>query len=304
MMAVTAEPSSLAIDPARREDLADVVRIEQVAWPAGDSLRAAPRTLAGRIEAGLMLVAREPARGRVVGYITTFRPTWGHPAACAELLSACPAPLLDGSAEARWPRLARRYGLPRDWAAATGGGDLRGGALHRADGAVVFGVGIATDPAVQGQGIAGALLRAAHRAARASGARYFVGYGRLPLFHRATRSPLDDYLLFAQRRPDGLAPHDLGLRVHWRAGARPAMTAAGRARYIGIPGAMPDDRESRGCGVLVVTPLEDPSVYPFERLVGDAATDGATAAGAARDRRIVTHRATRASAALTADAAG
>ena len=93
------------------------------------------------------------------------------PAALDELLGGCPDDLLALPADDRWTEIRARYRLPRDWHAATDDGRLGGGALHDADGEVVFGIGITTDPRERQRGIAQALLDGALAIARRQGAR-------------------------------------------------------------------------------------------------------------------------------------
>jgi GNAT superfamily N-acetyltransferase len=220
-----------------------------------------------RIAIGGMIVARLGAGGKLVGAISTFRPRWIRPATLDELLSGCPDELLTLRAEERWTEIRSRYRLPRDWHAATDDGRLADGALHDPDGEVVFGIGITTDPRERQRGIAQALLDGALTIARQQGARHFLAYSRLPMYSAHASDTPEQYVSRAVQRDGVVKPFDFGFRLHWAAGARPLRSAEGRSRYIVIPGSMPDDTESLTCGVLVITPLRDTSVFPFEAAV-------------------------------------
>ena len=217
-----------------------------------------------RIALGGMIVARLGAGGKLVGGISTFRPRWIHPATLDELLDCCPDEPLALPWEQRWAEISARYRLPRDWHAATDDGRLGGGALHDADGEVVFGIGITTDPRERQRGIAQALLDGALAIARRQGARTFLAYSRLPMYSLHASDSPEQYVSRTVQRDGVVKPFDFGFRLHWAVGARPLRSAGGRrSRYIVIPGSMPDDAESLTCGVLVITPLGDRSVFPF-----------------------------------------
>ncbi len=202
-----------------------------------------------RIAIGGVFVA---TRGNtVIGCLSTFRPRWANADALDEIIADCPSAMIGLPAAARWRAACARWRLPHDWHAATADGTLADGALHRGDGEVVFGVGVATDPRARGTHVAQALLGHALDDARASGARYFLGYSRLPQYHASVLG-LDAYLRLGRPGP---TPHDFGLRLHWAVGAKPASTREGRSCWVGIPASMHDDPESRGAGVLVVNPL-------------------------------------------------
>jgi GNAT superfamily N-acetyltransferase len=249
------------VERAGESDVPDLVRLEELAWPSGQAMRADGDKFACRIRMGGVLAARR--EGRLVGFLSTFRPRWAGADALAEILSSCPADILALPAAARWEELRRRYGLPSSWHEATDEGRLEGGRLHRPGGEVVFGIGIATDPRERGRSVARALLaNALARAARA-GARYFLAYSRLPQYAAFPMLSLDDYLAAPATRGGRVGPYDFGFRLHWSVGAKPARTNEGRARYVGIPTTMRDDVESRGCGALIVTPLHDLEPYPF-----------------------------------------
>jgi GNAT superfamily N-acetyltransferase len=217
-----------------------------------------------RIALGGMIVARLGAGGTLVGAISTFRPRWIRPSTVDELLRDCPDELLALAGEQRWTEIRAHYGLPRDWHAATDDGRLGGGALHDPDGEIVFGIGITTDPRERQRGIAQVLLDGALAIARQQGARHFLAYSRLPMYFLHASDTPEQYVSRTVQRDGAVKPFDFGFRLHWAAGARPLRSAGGRSRYIVIPGSMPDDAESVTCGVLIITPLRDRSVFPFE----------------------------------------
>ena len=271
MVVATAIPYSppTLVRRAERCDLDELSRLEHDAWPDGDCMRADADEFAHRIAVGGVLVAQR--RGRIVGSLTTFRPRWAHARVLDEIVAHCPAELLSLPTHERWSAVCERWGLPIDWHAATADGHVRERGMHRPGGDVIFGVGIATDPTERSTNIASALLEHALVAARRSGVRYFVGYGRLPQFHASTLS-LDAYLRRTRVAVGAEVPHDVTLRLHWRAGARPARTRDGDAMWLGIPAAMRDDPESRGAGVLVVTPLGRRSPFPLARAAASIVT--------------------------------
>jgi GNAT superfamily N-acetyltransferase len=252
---------------ARPSDIEAILRVEQAAWPGGECMRADADKFAFRIALRGVFVACR--LNRIVGCLTTFRPSWACASAFDEIVSSCPIELIRRPAQERWREACRRWHLPADWHEATADGTLREPGLHRPDGDVVFGVGIATDPAERGTRVAQALLEHALAVARSTGARHFVGYGRLPQYHASTL-PLEAYLRRPRAAAGRCAPHDLGLRLHWSVGARPARTPGRTSRYLGIPASMRDDPESRDAGFLIVNPLCTRARFPFERIVGTA----------------------------------
>ena len=255
----------LIVEPATDRDIDAIVDLERRGWPQAGSIHADRDRFCRRIALGGMIVAR--FGGKLVGAISTFRPRWIHPAALDEMLGSCPDDLLTLPAEQGWTAIRARYGLPRDWHAATDDGRLGGGALHDADGEIVFGIGITTDPRERQRGIAQALLDGALTIARRQGARTFLAYSRLPMYSLHASDTPEQYVSRTMQRDGVVKPFDFGFRLHWAAGAKPLCSAAGRSRYIVIPGSMPDDAESLTCGVLVITPLGDKSVFPFEAAI-------------------------------------
>lgn len=255
-----ASPSPVLVRRADATDIEAILRVERAAWPTGECMQACAEKLAHRIALGGLYVACRDAR--IVGSVSTFRPAWARARLIDEIVAECPGDLLRLPVAERWSAACRRWSLPIDWHAATADGSLRERGLHRPGGDVVFGVGIATDPAERGTKVASALLEHVLVAARRTGARYFMGYGRLPQFH-ASALDLDAYVHRTRAGVRPFVPHDLGLRLHWRAGARPARTPDGTARWLAIPASMHDDPESRGAGVLAVTPLGRRSPWPL-----------------------------------------
>jgi hypothetical protein len=260
-------PTDVTFSAAYARDVEEITRLEAASWPAGEAMRADADKFATRIRLGGVMTARRD--GRIVGVLTTFRPRWADADRLADMLAHDAGPAFALDPEPRWAGLSRRWQLPCDWHAATADGTLDRGRLHDPEGRVVFGVGLATDPRERGKNIAKGLLDRALVYAAWRGARYFLGYGRLPQFHRSDAS-LDAYLLSARPRPGHLAPHDFGLRVHWSVGARPLAAADGRLRFVPIPRSMHDDAESRNAGALIVTPLAQRQALPFERVLATA----------------------------------
>ena len=174
----------LIVELATDRDIDAILDLERRGWPQAGSMQADRDRFCRRIALGGMIVARLGAGGKLVGAISTFRPRWIHPATLDELLGGCPDDLLALPGEQRWTEIRARYRLPRDWHAATDDGRLGGGALHDADGEVVFGIGITTDPRERQRGIAQALLDGALAIA--------AGKGRGPFWRtadsRCTRS--------------------------------------------------------------------------------------------------------------------
>ena len=202
--------------------------------------------------------------GRLIGFLSTFRPRWADAGTLERILTRCPEDVLSLPASARWEEMQRLFGLPASWHDATAEGTLEDGRLQpRPGGEVVFGVGIATDPRERGKSVAHALLAAALGRAAASGARYFLAYSRLPQYRSFPMLSLDEYLAVPATRGGTCGPTTSASGCAGAWGAQPARTAGGRARSVGIPTAVRDDVESRGCGALVITPLDDRG-YPFE----------------------------------------
>ena len=255
----------LIVEPATDCDIDAILELERRGWPQAGSMQADRDRFCSRIALGGMIVARLGAGRKLVGAISTFRPQWIHPATLDELLGSGRA--AGTSREQRWTEIRARYRLPRDWHAATDDGRLGGGALHDADGEVVFGIGITTDPRERQRGIAQALLDGALAIARRQGARYFLAYSRLPMYSLHASDTPEQYVSRTVQRDGVVKPFDFGFRLHWAAGAKPLRSAGGHSRYVVIPGSMPDDAESLTCGVLVITPLADRSVFAFNAAI-------------------------------------
>jgi GNAT superfamily N-acetyltransferase len=257
------QSSEIATGRASTRDLDDLVALERVAWPDRACMRAARATFELRVSMRGVWLARDED-GRVVGSLSTFRPRWARSEVFDELRNNCPDFLFALPTALRWRALCSRFQLPANWHAATDDGRLAEGQLHDDHGAVLFGVGVATDPRVRGRSIASALLDAALRDAQQCGALYFVGYSRLPLYHRHGALELSDYIRTGVQRNGRWVPHDHGFRLHWSLGAQPLSSRSGRVMYQGIPGAMQDDPESRNAGVLIITPLVNRRTSPFD----------------------------------------
>jgi GNAT superfamily N-acetyltransferase len=257
----------LIVEPATDHDIEAILDLERRGWPQAGSMQADRDRFCRRIALGGMIVARLAESAKLVGAISTFRPRWIRPATLDELLNRCPEQLLGLPPDQSWTEIRARYRLPRDWHAATDDGRLAGGALHDPGGEVVFGIGITTDPRERQRGIAQALLDGALAIARRQGARTFLAYSRLPMYSLHASDTPEQYVARTVQRDGVVKPFDFGFRLHWAAGAKPLRSAGGRARYIVIPGSMPDDAESLTCGVLVITPLGDRSVFPFEAAI-------------------------------------
>jgi GNAT superfamily N-acetyltransferase len=252
------------VELATDGDIDAILDLERRGWPQAGSMQADRERFRNRIALGGMIVARFGSGGRMVGAISTFRPRWICSSTVDDLLSDCPDEMLALAGEERWTQIRAYYDLPRDWHAATDDGRLGGGALHDAGGEVVFGIGITTDPRERQHGIAQALLDGALTIARQQGARHFLAYSRLPMYSLHASDTPEQYVSRTVRRDGVVKPFDFGFRLHWAAGAKPLRSARGRSRYIVIPGSMPDDTESVTCGVLIITPLSDRAVFPFE----------------------------------------
>jgi GNAT superfamily N-acetyltransferase len=257
----------LIVELATERDIDAILELERRGWPQTGSMQADRDRFSLRIALGGLMVARLGVGGRLVGAISTFRPRWIRSATLDVLLDGCPNDLLALTGKQCWTEIGACYGLPRDWHAATDDGRLGGGTLHDADGDVVFGIGITTDPRERQRGIAQALLHSAFTVARRQGARTFLGYSRLPMYSLHESDTPEQYVSRTVQRDGVVKPFDFGFRLHWAAGAKPLRDASGRSRYIVIPGSMPDDAESLACGVLVITPLDDRSVFPFEAAI-------------------------------------
>ena len=257
----------LIVELATQHDIDALVELERRGWPQAGSMQSDEDRFCNRIALGGMIVARLGAVRKVVGAISTFRPRWIRTAQLDELLGDCPDELLALPTDQRWTEICARYSLPRDWHGATDDGRLDGGAMHDSKGEVVFGIGITTDPQERQRGIARALLDGALAIARRQGAQYFLAYSRLPMYSFHASETPEHYVSRTVERDGVVKPFDFGFRLHWSVGAKPIRSASGRSRYIVIPGSMPDDAESLTCGVLVITPLGDRSVFPFEATV-------------------------------------
>jgi GNAT superfamily N-acetyltransferase len=200
----------LIVALASDRDIDAILELERRGWPHAGSMQPDRDRFCSRIALGGMIVARLGTTGRLVGAISTFRPRWIRPPIVDELLGDCPDELLALPGEKCWTRLRARYRLPRDWHGATDDGRLGGGAIHDADGEVVFGIGITTDPRARRRGIARALLDGALAIARRQGARYFVAYSRLPMYSLHASDTPEQYVSRTVHRDGVVKPFDFG----------------------------------------------------------------------------------------------
>ena len=172
----------LIVELATVRDIDAILDLERRGWPQAGSMQADRDRFRNRIALGGMIVARLGSGGPLVGAISTFRPRWIRLSTVDDLLADCPDKLLALAGEQRWTEIRAHYDLPCDWHAATDDGRLGGGTWHDADGEVVFGIGITTDPRERQRGVAQALLDGALAIARQQGALHFLAYSRLPMY--------------------------------------------------------------------------------------------------------------------------
>lgn len=248
-------------------DVRQVVEIEKRTWPSGEDMVADEEKFTIRQRIGGLIVAKHPGTGQVFGYVTVFKPKWASASALQEILEGCTDTIVGLPPHERWNLVSNHYGIPHNWHEATGNGWLYDGAvpLHDSKGKVAFGVGVTTDKDYQGLGIVDKTLSKALELAAESGAKYFMGFSRLPAYQETEAAwgelTLDEYVHlwqcdhYSERSSSLLLPHDYGFRFHWRLGAQPACTESGMVGYIGVPNAMADDQESNNAGVLVITPF-------------------------------------------------
>lgn len=262
-MSVSNSPHAI-VRLANLSDLEAILAIETVGWPVGDGMRAEAAKFATRIACGFVSIACD-SENSVLGIFTAFRPKWARAERLDALLQSCPNEIFDQSADERWPSLCRHYGLSNNWHEATAEGTIHQGAMHDPGGDVLYGVGLAVRPECKGRGVARFLLQSTLEDATRNGARYFLGYGRLPMFHLFPHTNVDAYLRLTQRADDGLQPLDPQVRFYWSLGARPIRSVDGRYRYVGIPGSMREDPESLEHGLLIVAPM-CAKPFPMERL--------------------------------------
>jgi GNAT superfamily N-acetyltransferase len=262
-MSTTQEPLPI-VRLAEPKDLDAIIAIETAGWPSGDGMRAERFKFTSRIECKFVWVACD-ARGEVVGMFSAFRPQWARPDRLDELLAGCSSAIFDQDPVERWQSLGHEFGLSRDWHEATAEGTLWHGAKHDPEGQVLYGVGLAIRREYKGRGIARFLLQSALNQEAQRGARYFLGYGRLPMFHQFPKMDIDAYLRLARDDERGVRPFDSQLSFYWKIGAQPMRSIDGRFRYVGIPGSMREDPESRGYGLLIVTPI-GATPFPLHKL--------------------------------------
>lgn len=257
-------PGPFTVRLAKRSDLDAIMAIETAGWPVGDGMRAEEAKFVTRIECGFVWVACDSTNS-ILGMFTAFRPNWASADRLDALLMACPKEIFDQNPLERWESLTSKYYLSPNWHDATADGTLEGGATHNPKGDVLYGVGLAMHSKHKGRGLARLLLQSTLDEAAQNGARYFLGYGRLPMFHQFPHTDVDTYLRTLQGNAEGFRPLDPQLRFYWNLGAQPVRSIDDRYRYVGIPGSMRQDPESRGHGLLIVAPL-GAERFPLERL--------------------------------------
>jgi GNAT superfamily N-acetyltransferase len=256
--------NTLQVRLAEPKDLDAIMAIEESAWPSGNGMRAERFKFASRIECEFVTVVCN-AQGEVLGVASAFRPNLVCPGKLDELLTGCPSRIFDQQPVERWQSIAREFGLSRNWHEATADGTLRNGAEHDPRGQVLYAVGLAIRPESTGRGVAHFLLQSLLAEAAKSGVRYFVAYARLPMFYRFPHVDVDSYLRMTRTDAQGVRPLDPQHRFYWSIGAQPMQCVDGRFRYVGIPESMRDDPESRGYGLLTITPM-GATPFPLNRL--------------------------------------
>lgn len=256
----------LIFEVATDRDIDAIVELERRGWPQAGSMQADRDRFCRRIALGGMIVARLGAGGTLVGAISTFRPPWIHPGTLDEMLGGCPDELLRFPGNSAGPRSAPAIacpatGMPRPtmvgWAAARG--TTPTARLYSGSGS----------PQIRESDSAASLRRcstARWRSHAGRGRGTFWRTARLPMYSLHASDTPEQYVSRTVQRDGVVKPFDFGFRLHW-AGAKPLRSAGGPSRYIVIPGSMPDDAESLTCGVLVMTPLGDRSVFPFEAAI-------------------------------------
>ncbi len=262
--------SELFVGLAEPDDVAAIAAMDRVAWSSGRGTDADEKEFHTRQSNGGVFVTKT-GEGRIVGYVSVFRPAWADPAALREIMTHCTDRIVDRTPEERWKILRDIYGLPLNWHEATGNGmPFSEKGLHNPGGKVVFGMAIVTDPKYRGNRVVDETLSAALYASKQEGTEWFIAFSRLPGYRRfaqtAGETPVDRYLRTGASSPEGMMPHDYGFRFHWRGGAQPAKTESGKIGYVGVRNVRHDDPESNNSGVFVINPLEFRR-FPFEKIV-------------------------------------
>ncbi|MBI4177710.1 MAG: hypothetical protein HY516_05100 [Candidatus Aenigmarchaeota archaeon] len=265
--------AELFVDLAEPGDVAAIAAIDSVAWSSGRGTDADEKEFLTRQANGGIFVTKT-GEGRVVGYVSVFRPSWADPKALREIMTQCTDRIVGQTPEERWETLRNTYGLPLNWHEATGNGTpFTEKGLHNPGGKVIFGMAIITDPNYRGNRVVDETLSAALRASKQEGTEWFIAFSRLPSYRNFTQTngetPVDRYLRAAVPSPEGMVPHDYGFRFHWRGGAQPVRTESGRIGYVGVRNVRYDDPESHNSGVFIMNPLEF-GRFPFEKIVSQA----------------------------------
>lgn len=256
----------LIVRRAELEDLDAIMAIEAAAWPSGEGMRAERHKLAHRIERRFTWLVCD-ARGAVLGMFSGFRPKWACPEKLDQLLHGCPSRIFDQPPLERWQSISREFDLPRDWHGATTEGELGKSVEQDPRGRVLYAIGLAIRPELGGRGIGHFMVQSVLAEVAQSGAQYFLAYGRLPAFHQFSHIDVDEYLRMTDLDVRCVRPLDPQLRFYWKLGAQPIQSDDGRFRYVGIPGAMRDDPQCRGHGLLVAAPI-GATPFSLERLSG------------------------------------
>ncbi len=260
----------LFVDLATPKDVAAIAAMDRVAWSSGRETDADEQEFRER-QANDGIFVTKTGGGRIVGYVSVFRPSWADPAALCEITERCTDRIVGQDPEERWKILRDIYGLPSNWHEATGSGRPFGKkGLNNPGGKVAFGMAIVTDPYYRGSGIVDSTLSASLRASRRAGIEWFIAFSRLPAYRKfaleSGETPIDKYLMEGVQSPDGMMPRDYGFRFHWRGGAQPARTESGRIGYVGVRNVRYGDPESNNSGVFIINPLKFDR-FPFEKIV-------------------------------------
>ena len=253
----------LFVEPAMPSDIDRIMEIERSSWPETDGAMVAAREKIELRQSLGCLLATKDRGGQIYGYITTFQPEWADPRSLEHVLKRLPTGFDEMPTETRWNYINRNFGIPQNWYEATNDGWIvrNGYNMRKPDGKVVMGASIATAREIQGHGIVRITIQGALKRAEELGAEYFIAFSRLPAYEETERKqgriiPPEEYkMLTRQRKDGGVVPHDYGFQFHWEAGAQPTTTIDGKRGYVLVPNSMYDDFESKGYGILVITPI-------------------------------------------------
>jgi len=223
-------------------NLEEVLLVEQNAWPdIGEGMVAEKQKFMNRIELGwinLLYHNSQPA-----GVISYHKPAFTIPSTLDILQHQ-----FDQNGLLSWANILHEYGLPKDWYSATNDGFIYGeNKIHDTDSNCVFLIGVGVDEQLKGNGFVNTLIAYTLNQAKESGAKFVLGYGRLPQLHEKYTNPTiheaEKHLL--KTKPGTNLPYDYGARFHVRNGAKAVSV---------IPNAM-DDPESCNYGFLAIYKL-------------------------------------------------